>query len=44
MAQYVWHPHYIDALAVRYYDADTNRNLAENNDGRHDTFRMPTST
>ena len=24
VAQYVWHPHYIDALAVRYYDADTD--------------------
>jgi protein associated with RNAse G/E len=24
LAQYVWHPYYIDALAVRYYDADTD--------------------
>jgi RHS repeat-associated protein len=22
--QYVWHPHYIDALAIRYYDANTD--------------------
>ncbi|MGE0377986.1 MAG: RHS repeat domain-containing protein [Planctomycetaceae bacterium] len=33
--QYVWHTDYIDALAVRYYDADTDGNLAENNDGPH---------
>ncbi|MCA9076878.1 MAG: RHS repeat-associated core domain-containing protein, partial [Planctomycetaceae bacterium] len=31
--QYVWHPDYIDFLAVRYYDADTDGNLAENSDG-----------
>ncbi len=31
--QYVWHPDYIDSLAVRYYDADTDGNLAENSDG-----------
>ncbi len=22
--QYLWHPYYIDALAVRYYDSDTD--------------------
>jgi RHS repeat-associated protein len=26
--QYVWHPYYIDALAVRYYDADTDGSSA----------------
>ena len=30
--QYVWHPIYIDALAVRYWDQDLDGNLAENND------------
>ena len=24
LSQYVWHPYYIDALAVRYYDANTS--------------------
>ncbi|MCA9077758.1 MAG: RHS repeat-associated core domain-containing protein, partial [Planctomycetaceae bacterium] len=33
--QYVWHPDYIDSLAVRYFDADTDGNLAENSDGPH---------
>lgn len=33
--QFVWHPEYIDSLAVRYYDADTDGNLAENSDGTH---------
>ena len=33
--QYVWHPYYIDALAVRYYDADRDGELGENNDGAH---------
>ncbi len=33
--QYTWHPDYIDALAVRTYDADTDGILAENNDGTH---------
>ena len=31
--QFVWHPYYIDALAVRYYDADTDSVLNEGNDG-----------
>ena len=34
-AQFVWHPYYIDALAVRDYDEDTDNNLAEGNDGTH---------
>jgi hypothetical protein len=33
--QFVWHPYYIDALAVQYLDADRDGNLAENNDGAH---------
>jgi RHS repeat-associated protein len=33
--QYVWHPYYIDALAIRWYDADTDNNLAENADGEY---------
>jgi RHS repeat-associated protein len=33
--QYVWHPYYIDALAIRWYDADTDGNLAENVDGEY---------
>ncbi|MGQ0633718.1 MAG: RHS repeat-associated core domain-containing protein [Planctomycetaceae bacterium] len=33
--QFVWHPFYIDALAVRYYDSDTDANLAELSDGTH---------
>jgi RHS repeat-associated protein len=33
--QYVWHPYYIDALAIRWYDADTDANLAENLDGEY---------
>ena len=33
LAQYVWHPNYVDALAVRFYDADTDGDLDENNDG-----------
>jgi RHS repeat-associated protein len=35
LAQYVWHPYYVDALAVRYYDSDVDGVLNENNDGRH---------
>ena len=35
LAQYVWHPYYIDALALRYYDADMDNILNENNDGAH---------
>ena len=35
LAQYVWHPYYIDALAVRSCDEDTDGNLAENNDRTH---------
>ena len=35
VAQYVWHPYYVDALAVRYYDADTDNDFNENNDGDH---------
>ncbi len=34
-AQYVWHPYYVDALAARYYDADTDNIYNENNDGTH---------
>ena len=33
--QYVWHPYYIDALATRWFDEDTDGNLSENNDGQH---------
>jgi RHS repeat-associated protein len=33
--QYIWHPYYIDALAIRWYDADTDNNLAENVDGEY---------
>ena len=29
LAQYVWHPYYIDALAVRYYDANTDGNSVD---------------
>jgi RHS repeat-associated protein len=35
LSQYIWHPYYIDALAVRYYDDDMDNNLAEGNDGTH---------
>jgi RHS repeat-associated protein len=35
LARYVWHPYYIDALALRFHDADADGNLSENNDGRH---------
>ena len=34
VAQYVWHPYYIDAPAVRWYDADTDGVLNEDNDGQ----------
>lgn len=33
--RYVWHPRYVDALAFRLYDADTDGNLAENTDGTY---------
>jgi hypothetical protein len=35
LQHYVWHPYYVDALAVRYYDADTDNVLNESNDGSH---------
>ena len=35
VAQYVWHPYYIDAPAVRWYDADTDGVLTEDNDGEY---------
>ena len=35
LSQYVWHPIYIDALAVQYWDQDLDGDLAENNDGAH---------
>ncbi|WP_168205422.1 hypothetical protein [Bythopirellula goksoeyrii] len=35
-------PEYVDAIAVRFYDADTDGNLAENNDGAAGgTARVP---
>ena len=36
IAQYVWHPHYIDALAVRYYDSDTDGTLDGDADATDD--------
>jgi RHS repeat-associated protein len=33
LEQFVWHPYYIDALAMRLYDADTDGIYGENNDG-----------
>jgi RHS repeat-associated protein len=35
VAQYVWHPHYVDAIAMRRYDSDRDGNLAEGHDGDH---------
>jgi RHS repeat-associated protein len=32
-AQYVWHPYYIDALAVRYWDSDTDGSYGGTNEG-----------
>jgi len=32
-AQYVWHPYYIDALAVRYWDGNTDGDYLDTNEG-----------
>ncbi len=31
--QYLWHPYYIDALAIRWYDANTDGDTADTNEG-----------
>ena len=33
--QYVWHPEYVDALAMRRYDANTNGSVADSGDGNY---------
>ena len=34
-AQYVYHPYYIDAIALRYYDANTDGDRDDPNEGEH---------
>lgn len=34
-SQFVWHPYYIDALAVRYWDGNTDGDFNETNEGAH---------
>ena len=33
--RFVWHPYYIDALAVRYWDSNTDGDYADTNEGTH---------
>jgi len=33
--QYVWHPYFIDALAVRYWDSNTDGDYLDTNEGAH---------
>jgi hypothetical protein len=48
--QFVWNADYIDSLALRYYDSDTDANLAEGSDGEfycksiHNRLRRGTGT
>ena len=42
LSQYVWHPYYINALAVRYYDHNVDG--MPGIDGAHITCTTPTST
>ena len=36
--EYVWHPHYVDALAVRYHDTDTDGDFADNSEEQFACF------
>ena len=35
LARYAWHPYYIDAIAVRWYDKNANGDLPEDHDGEY---------
>jgi RHS repeat-associated protein len=40
LEQFVWHPYYIDALAVRFYDANTNGSILEHYYGHDANFNV----